>query len=75
MHTNQKDRSSSSNESPWLTISEAADYLRLYNKKGDLNISYIYKLVSSGLLIPYKLGKFNRYKREDLDTLLIKEGT
>ncbi len=61
-------------DSPWLTIQESAEYLKLYNKKGELNISYLYKLVSSGLLTPYKLGKFNRFKREDLDTLLTKEG-
>ncbi len=72
MQTNDNKKS---NNSPWLTIHEAAEYLRLYNKNGEHNISYIYKLVSSGLLKPYKLGKFNRYKREDLDTLLIKEGT
>ena len=59
--------------SPWMTIEESAKYLKLYNKKGVLNVSYIYKLVSSGLLTPYKLGKFNRFKREDLDTLLTKE--
>ena len=69
------DLPSKQNETPWMTIEEAAEYLKLFNKQGKLNISYIYKLVSSGLLIPYKLGKFNRYKREDLDALLIKEGT
>lgn len=62
------------NESPWLTVEEAAKYLKLYNKKGELNTAYIYKLVSSGLLAPYKLGKFNRFLREDLDSLLTREG-
>lgn len=60
-------------KSPWLTVTQAAEYLNLYNKKGELNVSYIYKLVSSGLLVPYKLGKFNRYLRSDLDALLTKE--
>ena len=64
------DKGNNSNNSPWLTIQESAEYLRLYNKKGELNVSYLYKLVSSGLLTPYKLGKFNRYRREDLDALL-----
>ena len=58
--------------SPWLSPEEAAEYLRLFDKSGELNISYLYKLVSSGLLAPYKLGKFNRYRREDLDALLIR---
>lgn len=60
-------------ESPWFTIEEAAEYLKLYNKTGTLNISYLYKLVSSGLLVPHKLGKFNRFRREQLDALLTQE--
>jgi excisionase family DNA binding protein len=55
--------------SPWLTTEESALYLKLYTKEGKPNTSYIYKLVSSGLLKTYKLGKFNRFKREDLDAL------
>ena len=58
--------------SPWLTPEEAATYLRLFDKNGNPNISYLYKHASSRLIKPYKLGKFNRYRREDLDTLLSK---
>jgi len=59
-------------DSPWLNPEEAAEYLRLFDKHENPNISYLYKMVSSGLLSPYKLGKFNRYRREDLDALLIR---
>lgn len=58
--------------SPWMTIEEAAEYLRLFDKNGKPNVSYLYKQVTYGLLLPYKLGKFNRYRREDLDALLSK---
>ena len=61
------------NISPWLNVEESARYLKLFSKNGEPNVSYLYKLVSSGLLSPYKLGKFNRFKREDLDALLIRE--
>ena len=61
-------------ESPWLTVVEAAEYLKLFSKDGSPNAGYIYKLVSSGLLEPYKLGKFNRFKQTDLDALLKKGG-
>ncbi|MDX2469629.1 MAG: helix-turn-helix domain-containing protein [SAR324 cluster bacterium] len=61
--------------SPWLTIEEAASYLKVYSKDGSPNVGYIYKLVSSGLLTPYKLGKFNRFKQGDLDALLKQGGS
>jgi hypothetical protein len=57
--------------SPWFTNKEAAIYLKVYNKDGTPNVSYIYKLACSRLLKTYKLGKFNRYRREDLDALLL----
>ncbi|MBT4263905.1 MAG: helix-turn-helix domain-containing protein [Deltaproteobacteria bacterium] len=59
-------------ESPWLTPEEAATYLRLFDKDGNPNVSYLYKQACGSLLKPYKLGKFNRYRREDLDALLTK---
>jgi hypothetical protein len=58
--------------SPWFTNEEAAIYLKVYNEDGTPNVSYLYKKVCSGLLKAYKLGKFNRYRREDLDTLILK---
>ena len=58
--------------SPWLTLEEAAIYLRLFDKDGNPNVSYLYKHASSRLIKPYKLGKFNRYRREDLDALILK---
>ncbi len=58
----------------WFTVEEAAVYLRLFDKNGKPNVSYLYKKSCSGLIKPYKLGKFNRYRREDLDALLIQEG-
>ncbi len=58
--------------SPWLTPEEAATYLRLFHKTGNPNVSYLYKQTCTRLIKPYKLGKFNRYCREDLDALLKK---
>ena len=57
--------------SPWFTNEEAAIYLKVYNKDGTPNVAYVYRQVCSGLLKAYKLGKFNRYRREDLDALIL----
>ncbi|MBU2643681.1 helix-turn-helix domain-containing protein [bacterium] len=59
-------------KSPWLTPEEAATYLRLFDKDGNPNVSYLYKQTCARLIKTYKLGKFNRYRREDLDALLTK---
>jgi hypothetical protein len=61
--------------SPWYTNEEAAIYLKVYNKDGTPNVSYIYRQVCTGLLKSYKLGKFNRYRREDLDAIILKGKT
>ncbi|MBT3751017.1 MAG: helix-turn-helix domain-containing protein [Bacteroidetes bacterium] len=58
--------------SPWYTSEEAAIYLKVFKKDGTPNVSYVYKQVCFGLLKAYKLGKFNRYRREDLDALILK---
>lgn len=58
--------------SPWFTNEEAAIYLKVFKKDGTPNVSYVYKQVCFGLLKAYKLGKFNRYRREDLDALILK---
>ena len=47
----------------WLTSDEASEYLRVSN--GALRL-----MVYRGLIIPYKLGRRSRFKREELDKLL-----
>ncbi len=49
--------------SPWLTIEEAADRLRV-------SVRWIERAVESGDLRQYKRGRQRRYKAEDLDALL-----
>lgn len=48
----------------WLNTAEAAEYLSI--SKGQL-----LNLVSRGELPYYKLGRSNRYKKEELDELLL----
>ena len=50
----------------WMTTTEAAKYLRV-SKWSLLNF------VSSGRVPYYKLGRSNRYRREDLDNLLLSQ--
>lgn len=59
-------------ESPWYTPEEAAAYLKLFDKDGKPNVQYLYKKSCAQLIKPYKLGKFNRYHREQLDALMKK---
>jgi len=44
----------------WLTTNEAAQYLRV-------SVGSIKNMVYRGLLSPRKLGRLNRFLREDLD--------
>ena len=46
----------------YLSHAEASEYLGIKS-------STLYNWVHAGLLIPKKLGKFNRFKMSDLDTL------
>lgn len=48
---------------PWLTIDEAADYLRCAKQR-------LYDLASSGELTPHKDGRRSLYRREQLDAHL-----
>ena len=48
----------------WLTAKEAASYLKLSK-------SEIYNMCSSGEIRYYKLGRRSRFRREDLDELLL----
>lgn len=47
----------------WLTIKEAANYLKCSE-------ATIYRRIKTGELPTYKTGKLTRIKREDLDDLL-----
>lgn len=53
-------KSVSLNQLKWLTTSEAASYLRI-------SIGSIKNMVYRGRLAPRKLGRLNRFLREDLD--------
>jgi len=48
----------------WLTVAEAADYLRVSRDT-------IYRWARQGKLTLYKLGKLTRLKRSELDDLII----
>lgn len=64
---NISERNSSSNlffdNLIWLSTEEAAEYLRV-------SIGSIKNLVYRGVLKPRKLGRLNRFKREEIDRLL-----
>ncbi len=47
----------------WLTTKEAAEYLRV-------SLGSLKNLVYRGFLRPRKLGRLNRFKKEELDRLL-----
>lgn len=47
----------------WLNSNEAAQYLRVSPKA-------LRVWVCRGVIIPYKLGRLNRFKRKDLDRLI-----
>lgn len=53
----------------WYTIDEAANYLRVSKRT-------IYQLLKEGQLVSYRVGKsgHRRFKREDLDRTMQKEG-
>lgn len=53
------------NENDWLNTSEAAKYLKI-SKQSLLN------RVSFGKVIYYKFGRSNRYRKSDLERLLLK---
>ncbi len=46
--------------SPWLTVEEAADYLRVTPR-------WIRRKVSDRELVGHKVGKFRRFRVEELD--------
>ena len=48
----------------WLSTEEAAEYLKK-------SVSEIHNLCSAGKIPYYKLGRSNRYRRDDLDQLLL----
>lgn len=48
----------------WLSSDDASKYLRI-------SISRLHNLTSLGHMKYYKFGRSNRYKREDLDDLVI----
>lgn len=52
------------NDQTWFTSNEVAEYLRI-------SVSAVHNLTSSGKLPYCKLGSRNRYRREDLDELLL----
>ena len=47
----------------WLNSNEATQYLRVTN--GALRL-----MIYRGILKPYKLGRRNRFKKDDLDRLI-----
>lgn len=47
----------------WLTTKEAAEYLRI-------TVGSMKNLVYRGRIVPRKLGRLNRFKRDDLDRIL-----
>lgn len=58
--------SSLKTEYEWLNTVEAAEYLKVTLKS-------LLNMTSSGQLPYYKLGRRNRYRREDLEALLLSE--
>ena len=54
--------------SPWLTLTEAADYLRCERQR-------LYDLAANGALVPYKDGRRSLYRREALDAYLTAPNT
>lgn len=50
----------------WLNTTEAADFLRL-------SVKALRNLTSNGRLPFYKLGRRNRYRRDELEALLLRE--
>ncbi len=52
------------NNLSWMSSGDASKYLRI-------SISRLHNLTSLGHMKYYKFGRSNRYKREDLDKLVI----
>ncbi len=53
------------NNEKWLTAKEAAKYLKV-------TLSEIYNMCSAGQIEYFKLGRRSRFRREDLDELLLR---
>lgn len=55
--------------SPWMTETEAAEYLRIFNKDGEVTVHSIRKWTArdSNPLPCGMAGEMRRYHREDLD--------
>ncbi len=51
-------------ENEWLNTVEAAELLRVPEKS-------LRNMTSNGMITFYKLGRRNRYRREDLEALLL----
>ena len=59
----KSEQQTSLEEIRWLTSSEAALYLRV-------SLSSIKSMIYRGLIRPYKLGRRNRFRRDELDLLI-----
>lgn len=57
------ERKTSPEEVRWLTTCEAAQYLRV-------SVSSIKSMIYRGRVRPYKLGRHNRFRRDELDLLI-----
>ena len=56
--------SSLKTEYDWMTSKEAADFLRIH-------VQSLLNMVSNGKVRYYKLGRLNRYRRSELEQLLL----
>ncbi len=50
-------------ESEWLTVEEVAQYLKVSK-------TTVYRWTEEGRLKKYKAGRFNRYKKSDVDQVM-----
>jgi excisionase family DNA binding protein len=50
-------------ESEWLTVEEVAQYLKVSK-------TTVYRWTDEGRIKKYKIGRFNRYKKSELDQVM-----
>jgi len=50
-------------ESEWLTVEEVAQYLKVSK-------TTVYRWTTEGRLQKYKAGRFNRYKKSEVDQVM-----
>jgi excisionase family DNA binding protein len=50
-------------ESDWLTVDDVASYLKVSKRT-------IYRWTTEGRLKKYKVGRFNRYKKSEVDQVV-----